>query len=101
LTVLSPSVGNTTKAQYLAGSGFDVASMHSYPNGRNPTFNLDTKISQETLIASPPKPIMATETGYYNKPNDGGEVSELAAGKYMPPLFADTFNSDLARTYSY
>ena len=101
LKVLSPSVGNTSKAQFLAGSGFDYASMHSYPNGRNPTFNLDTKISQENLIASPPKPIMATETGYYNKPNDGGQVSELAAGKYVPRLFGEYFNRGIARTYSY
>jgi hypothetical protein len=75
--------------------------MHSYPSGRNPTFNLDTKISQENLIASPPKPIWATETGYYNKPNDGGEVSELAAGKYMPRLFGEYFNRGITRTYSY
>ena len=101
LKVLSPSVGNTTKAQYLAGSNFDYASMHSYPNGRNPTFNLDTKISQENLIASPPKPIMATETGYYNKPNDGGQVSELASGKYLPRLFGEYFNRGITRTYPY
>jgi hypothetical protein len=99
--VLSSAMGSTANMQYLNGASFDVASMHSYPNGRNPTFSLDTHISRTNLSATPPKPIWATETGYYNKPNDGGQVSEVATGKYMPRLFGEYFNRGVVRTYSY
>ena len=101
--VFSPAMGSAARSQYLVGTGFDYASMHSYPNGRNPTHLLDTKITQTNQMngAGPNRPIVATETGYYNRPADGGNVSETAMGKYLPRLFAEYFNRGIARTYSY
>jgi hypothetical protein len=103
VAIFSPAMGNSARAQYLAGTGFDYASMHSYPNGRLPTNLLDTKIADTNKIndTAPAAPIMATETGYYNRPADGGQVSELAMSKYLPRLFAEYFNRGIARTYSY
>jgi hypothetical protein len=99
--VVSPAMGNTARAQYLSGTGFEFEAMHSYPNARVPSFNLDTRIANTNLMSSPPKPIWATETGYYNKTIDGGQVSETAGGKYTPRLFTEFFNRGIPRTYTY
>ncbi len=101
--VFSPAMGNSGNSQYLSsGSGsFQFASMHSYPTAHNPTFALDTKISQTNQMSSPSKPIVATETGYYTKAADGGQVSETAMMKYVPRLFGEYFNRGIVRTYDY
>jgi hypothetical protein len=101
LPVLSPAMANTVKAQLLAGSNFDVESFHSYPNARNPTFRVDTRLANNQLMSATPKPTWATETGYYTKTVDGGQVSESAMGKYVPRMFAEFFNRGIARTYDY
>jgi hypothetical protein len=96
-------MGNSANSQYLAPIQFDVASLHSYPSGREPVFNLDTQIANmSTLRGSPAKPLMSTETGYYNEPApDTGSIPEHISGKYMPRLFAEYFNRGVQRTYSY
>lgn len=101
IKVLSAAMGNSSNAQYLNGTAFDFASMHSYPVAHSPSYNLDTHITRTNASATPPRPIWATETGYYNKPADGGQVSEAAMGKYVPRLFGEYFNRGVARTYSY
>ena len=102
-TILSPAMGNSANSQYLVPIQFDVASLHSYPSGREPVFNLDTQIANlSTLRGSPAKPLMSTETGYYNEPApDTGSIPEHISGKYMPRLFAEYFNRGVQRTYSY
>jgi hypothetical protein len=100
-TVLSPAMGNTAKAQFLAGSNFDVESFHSYPNARNPSFRIDTRLANNQLMSATPKPTWTTETGYYTKTVDGGQVSESAMGKYVPRMFAEFFNRGITRTYDY
>lgn len=101
--VFSPAMGNSGNSQYLssASPSFQFESMHSYPTAHNPTFALDTKIGQTNLMASPSKPIVATETGYYTKTADGGQVSETAMMKYVPRLFGEYFNRGIVRTYDY
>ena len=102
-TIVSPAMGNSANSVYLLGSSFDVEAMHSYPTAHSPTFNLDTKISQthQMSASGSPHPIMSTETGYYNRPADGGQVSENAMMKYTPLLYAEYFNRGIARTYGY
>ena len=103
-TILSPAMGNSARSQYLAPISFDVASLHSYPSGREPTFNLDTQIANMSTLrgTAPAKPLMSTETGYYNEPAaEDGSIPEHIAGKYMPRLFAEYFNRGVQRTYSY
>ncbi|HTL29977.1 MAG TPA: hypothetical protein VL282_12180 [Tepidisphaeraceae bacterium] len=103
IPVLSPAMANTTKAQYLAGINFDYEAMHSYPGStHNPVPGLDTRITRTNQMAGtgPTKPIMATETGYFTA-NLAGGVSEAAAGKLMPRLFAEFYNHGIVRTYSY
>jgi hypothetical protein len=102
-TVLSPAMADTAKSQNLTAAQFDVAAMHEYANGREPTFNLDTAIADmNTLRGSPAKPLMATEAGYYNQPDaDTNSIPEHVVAKYMPRLFAEYFNRGVQRTYSY
>jgi hypothetical protein len=52
-------------------------------------------------MSTPSKPIIATETGYYTRTTDGGQVSPAAMGKYIPRLFGEYFNRGVVRTYDY
>jgi hypothetical protein len=100
VTVLSPAMGGSSKSQFLAPISFDVAAMHSYPSAREPTFNLDTNIiNMATLRGS--KPLMSTETGYYNNPVQFGWIPENLAAKYIPRLYAEYFNRNIDRAYLY
>ena len=95
-------MGGSSKSQYLSPISFDVAAMHSYPSAREPTFNLDTNIGQlATLRGTPAKPLMSTETGYYNNPVQFGWIPENLAAKYVPRLYAEYFNRGIERTYLY
>src|SRR2546427_547874 len=62
-TIYSPAMGTSSNSQYLVPINFDIAAMHSYPSGREPTFNLDTFISQMATLRGS-KPLASTETGY-------------------------------------
>jgi hypothetical protein len=100
--VLSPAMADSSKSEYLLPISFDIAAMHSYPNAREPTFQLDTKIGQmATLRGNPPKPLMSTETGYYNNPVQMGWIPENLSAKYIPRLQAEYFNRGIERTYLY
>ena len=104
IRVLSPAMGNASKSQFLIGAGFDVAAMHHYSDGREPTFGLNTAIANLTSLrgTSPTKPLMATESGYFNQPaSSTGSIPENISGKYMPRLYAEYFNSGVERTYVY
>src|SRR6185295_16046842 len=82
VTVLSPAMGSSSKSSSLLPISFDVAAMHSYPSAREPIFNLDTFIGQMALLrGGPPKPLMSTETGYYNNPVQFGWIPEHLAAK--------------------
>jgi hypothetical protein len=100
VTVLSPAMGGSSKSQYLAPISFDVAAMHSYPSAREPSFNLDANISNLATLRGT-KPLMSTETGYYNNPVQFGWIPENLAAKYVPRLYAEYFNRGIDRTYLY
>jgi hypothetical protein len=101
--VLSPAMGNSSRSQFLVGTGFDVAAMHHYSDGREPTFGLSTALTNmNTLRGAPPKPLIATESGYFNQPfAQTGSIPETISGQYMPRLYAEYFNSGISRTYAY
>ncbi len=109
IQVLSPAMGNSNNSQYLPPISYDYAAMHSYPSAREPTFNLDTKMGQMSpLTTNVGKPLMCTETGYYNEPAvttpsaiGDGSIPEHISGRYMPRLFAEYFNRGVTRTYAY
>ena len=101
--VLSPAMGTAANSQYLSPISFDVAAMHYYSDGREPTFGLDTRIGQmASLRGSPAKPLMATESGYFNQPAvQTGAIPENISAKYLPRLYAEYFNRGIKRTYVY
>jgi hypothetical protein len=101
LIVLSPAMARPRRSQYLAPISFDAAAMHSYPAAREPTFRLDDFLGELAVLRQTSKPLMATETGYYNRPIASGGIPENLAGKYIPRLCAEYFNRDIARTYLY
>ena len=107
VTVLSPAMGRSNRSQYLQPIQFDVAAMHSYAwaspatSANEPSYGLDTAISDMAALRGT-KPLMATETGYYNEPAANSRaIPEEVAGKYMPRLFAEFFNRGVERTYLY
>src|SRR3954467_13039837 len=54
-----------------------------------------------TLRGPPAKPLMSTETGYYNNPVQFGWIPEHLAAKYIPRLYAEYFNRNIDRAYLY
>ena len=101
-TVLSPAMGNSNNSQYLLPmTSFDVAAMHHYSDGREPSFGTDTSILQMAALRGA-KPLMATETGYFNQPAaQTGSIPENVAAKYMLRTFGEYFNRGVQRTYLY
>jgi hypothetical protein len=101
VSVLSPAMGTTANTQYLPPINFDVAAMHYYSDGREPTFGLDTRVNQMTSFRAG-KPLMSTESGYFNQPAaDVGGIPEHISGRYMPRMYAEYFNRGFERTYGY
>ncbi len=115
--VLGPSIGkpypDTAETPYL-GDAMDYGSIHPYRIGHpgsNEFENYDVarteSVSGDGSLGRPKKPLMVTETGYYTAPNDtcqNTEVSEKAAGKYVPRMALEYFNyggGRIARSYFY
>lgn len=71
-----------------------------YWNGNFPSVNLDEYPYTVTVYAPPfsPKPMAATETGYFMGPEG---VSEAVHARYVPRLFAEYARLGLRRTYLY
>ena len=101
LPVLSPAMMDPGKGPLLSGSGFDVAAMHSYPWNRKPSFRVDESLYVTRMMGEENIPVVSTETGYHTSAPNGDQVSEVAAAKYIPRLFAEYFNRGIARTYAY
>jgi hypothetical protein len=107
LPVLSPAMGRSTRAQYLVGSQFDVAAMHSYAwataglTSHPPSAGLDQNLSDMAVLRGS-KPLWATETGYFNRSStDTRRVPESVSAKYIPRAFTEFFNRGIGRTYLY
>jgi len=109
--IIGPSL--TQQASYLqiasAVSQFDDANIHDYFAGRNPgtpgwannnygsiTYNMNL-----AKQAWPNKPIIATETGYFNDVKKLMGVPEDVAGKYMPRVVFEQWKHGIKRTYIY
>ncbi len=117
LPVVSPSLGTYDNTSLLDVKGdlnpyADYGNMHSYPEGKYPTYWLDNGHTPNARKITPaPKPIIATETGYstsYNDDDINAGVDEDAQAKYVPRLLLDYFNHkdsqgnyDIKRTYLY
>jgi hypothetical protein len=107
VTVLSPAMSRSNKSQYLIPIQFDTAAMHSYPwaspatMANEPSFGVDQALTDMSTLRAG-KPLMATETGYYNEPASNTKaIPENISGKYVPRLYAEFFNRGAQRTYLY
>lgn len=125
--VIGPSLGVTYDYGHKSPLGdlsryVDWGNFHPYPNGGNPfntPFKYDTiekyywqgnfpsvNINQSPfafdVYAPPfgPKPMAATETGYFTNATPKG-ISERMHGKYIPRLFLEYFRKGIVRTCSY
>ncbi|MGK7902423.1 MAG: hypothetical protein AB4352_13595 [Hormoscilla sp.] len=105
LDVLAPSIALWWNAKKLGGVKCDMGTMHSYPGGKAPTHNLDSKWIPATRLVCETKPIVATESGWHNATDDEKAlhpgVSERASGKYVPRLYLEYFNRGIDRAFIY
>ena len=124
LTVFGPAVGIYTI--FPSGSltnVVDLGNFHPYPYGGNslsypapydgiakyfwqsdqPSVNIDDWPAAFNNDAPPfaPKPMGATETGYYTTSQVTDGISERVQGKYIPRLFAEYFRKGIRRTFTY
>jgi len=104
--VLGPALVHGDKSATAIGdltSAADVANIHPYPGGHEPSPSLGPNIAK-LRAANGSLPYVATESGYHTAANaTSGQpgVSELAMGKYMPRLFFEYWNFGIRRTYQY
>jgi hypothetical protein len=109
--IIGPSLTQPNSFPELAGSQqfFDSANLHNYMGGRNPgtpgwgdhgygsfQWHLD-----HATHAWPGKPIVTTETGYFNDLSKSDAVPERIAGKYIPRLLFEQTLHGIQRTYIY
>lgn len=92
-----PAVGNQS-------ANMDFGSMHSYSYPGDDQAPLSvashfaSNVSNANIVASP-KPLYATEYGYYTSTPPG--VSQLAQGKYVPRAFLGYLAAGIKRSYVY
>ncbi|MDB6166205.1 MAG: hypothetical protein JWQ83_1345 [Lacunisphaera sp.] len=104
IPVIVPSVCRENHVGQLAGCPGDLENIHSYPAGNVPTHGLEHFAALADLVLTPPRPIVATETGYSTTLDDpkGGGMSERAQAIYLPRLLAEYWNHPrIVRTYLY
>jgi hypothetical protein len=101
--VLSPAMANPAYSRFVRSTAADIIAVHSYPAQQLPTGNDLTcfAIPAAQLFAVPGDGVMrviATETGYQSG-SAQGDISDLAASKYLPRTYAEYFRLGVARTY--
>lgn len=88
---------------------FDVANLHYYMAGRHPGTtgwgaggygSIDWNLAFAKRYA-PGKPIVTTETGYYDDAAVGDSAPPAIVGRYMPRLLLEQFRKGVQRTYIY
>lgn len=110
LRLIAPSVAyyNVEPVGNIA-EWVDFGNLHSYSGGKRPSDGLKANIDN-TRVLNGTKPYYATEAGYHTAVNNDEEVSqgwaqrgvsELAAAKYIPRLYAEYFRKGIRRTYLY
>lgn len=109
--IYGPSL--TTAAAYAAlgdlSAYYDFANLHNYFGGRHPgtrgwgrngygsiAWNLDLvrRYAQD-------KPVVTTETGYWDTASLDDWVPREVAGRYMPRVLLEQFQAGIVRTYLY
>ena len=91
------------------GSLVDYANLHNYLGGRHPGTggwgdngygSIDWNLGLVQRQSSG-KPVVSTETGYWNDPSIEGYLTQQTAAIYMPRLLLEQFRKGIARTYIY
>ncbi|WP_036487953.1 carbohydrate-binding protein [Myxosarcina sp. GI1] len=99
---LSNAFGVKTDVAELGQVKADFNNAHHYPSGKQPyNDELFWHLPIYYKIAGGDKPLIVTETGYFNSVQYPKGVSEEAAGKYLPRLLLEYFNLGIERTYIY
>lgn len=101
--VLSPAMANPAYSRFLRSTAANTIAVHSYPAQQLPTGNFLTCFSLPAaqLFESPGDGVLrvvATETGYQSG-SESGDISNLAASKYLPRTYAEYFRLGVAKTY--
>ena len=108
--VIGPSVQADDRQLGDISDSADGAAMHSYPGGRHPgsrdghPFTAQMADVRRNQFAGVRAPVYATETGYHDALNAGGDhppVSQRAAAIYLPRLFLEYARAGVRRTFVY
>uniref|UniRef100_UPI000565640E carbohydrate-binding protein n=1 Tax=Myxosarcina sp. GI1 TaxID=1541065 RepID=UPI000565640E len=94
IPVIAPSLSNAfgvkTDVAELGRVKADFNNAHHYPSGLNPyNDELFWHLPIYYKLAGGDKPLIVTETGYFNSVQDPKGISEEAAGKYLPRLLLE------------
>ncbi|WP_172657357.1 carbohydrate-binding protein [Myxosarcina sp. GI1] len=106
IPVIAPSLSNAfgvkTDVAELGRVKADFNNAHHYPSGLNPyNDELFWHLPIYYKLSGADKPLIVTETGYFNSTQYPKGISEEAAGKYLPRLLLEYFNLGIERTYLY
>ena len=108
--VIGPSSGNfySDDIWYNAigdlSKCLDRGNLHPYPGDDPPNLRLGRTLDMAMAWGRKTfgtKAYWATETGYWNNSPDGTQVSEQAAGVYIPRLLMEYFRQGIERTQLY
>ncbi|MFV0458030.1 MAG: hypothetical protein ACK5MT_04545 [Actinomycetales bacterium] len=103
--VLAPALGRREGRADLGdiSSISDFGNNHLYPGGKEPTWFMDSELSNEQIVV-PGKPTYITETGYHNALQTSSThlpAPEDVVADYMPRLLLEYYSRGVPRTYFY
>jgi hypothetical protein len=109
--IYGPSVTQSSSFEKTASTApdFDHANLHNYFGGHNPgtsgwgsnhygSYAWNLNLVKQNWGS---KPIVSTETGYFNDTSKSGGVPEDVSGTYMPRLLFEQWMHGIQRTYIY
>ncbi|MFG1782619.1 hypothetical protein ACGFIU_09275 [Rhodococcus oryzae] len=110
--IIGPSLTKTESTRALGDlSGLtDYGNIHNYPSDRNPETKgwgpngYGSLLWNLNYIARPvtaQRPVISTETGYYNSPTSDSGVSRTAAATYIPRLLLGSYDAGIRRAFLY
>ena len=105
LPVIGPALvgANATRTLGNQQAWLDIGNVHPYTGGQSPGPDHSNSELARARVLSGPKPIWATEAGFFNAPNATlrQSVPETTAAIYLLRTFLEHFKSGISRTYAY
>ena len=109
--IIGPSLTRAESFPKVAASApfFDYVNLHNYFGGRNPgtpgwgdngygSYGWNLNLVRVTW---PGKPVITTETGYYNDLSDPSGIPEDVSAKYLPRVLLEQWMHGIQRTFFY